>query len=244
MKLNRKQIRMKKPKVCFLATVYNGQTYIAEAIESMLHQTMKDIEVIYVDDGSTDHTSDILMHYSSIDDRFRYYTLPSNVGISVAWNYGLKKVKAPVICISSADDVYTDYRAELSYKKLSQGKYDAVYGAYLRSHESISDIQQGLLIDGSSAGMAEVVPYYKGMNKDKQRIPHGFMSITTEMAKKVLYREHLKVGIDYPFIIDLEKAGCRFTWTKKVLGIYRLHKENVSFKRIAEVDIATKEAQE
>ena len=224
-----------KPKVCFLATVYNGAVYLAEAINSMLAQTMKEIEVIYIDDGSTDSTIDILRYYSTLDNRFSYYKLKKNKGISVAWNYGLTKVKAPVICISSADDVYTDYRAEMSYKALKGGKADAFYGAYLRSHENINDIQKGVLADGSPAHIANTVPYKKGMLKIKQTIPHGFMSITTKMAKKVLYREDLKVGIDYPFMVDLENAGCRFKWTKEVLGVYRLHQSNVSYTRQREI---------
>ena len=233
----------RKPKVCFLGTTYNGQRYIAETIECILEQTLKDIEVIYIDDGSTDSTTDILSHYSKLDSRFHYYSLPTNKGISVAWNYGLTKVKAPIICVTSDDDIYIAERAEMSYKRLHNKPYDAYYGAFLRSNEDLV-IQKGRLQDGSPAWIAETVPYKKGILAKKQTIGHGFMAVTTEIAKKVPYREHLKVGIDYPFLIDLEKAGCRFCWTKDPLGIYRLHNKSVSFTRYDEVLKSSEEAKE
>ena len=233
-----------KPKVCFLGTVYNGASFIAEAIESILNQDMKEIEVIYIDDGSTDSTSILLDYYSKLDSRFSYYKLKSNQGISKAWNFGLAKVKAPIICICSADDVYTSYRASKSYKALSENKADAFYGAYLRSKANINNIQTGLLIDGSPAGVCETIPYRKGMLKKKQTIPHGFMSITTKMARKVLYREDLKVGIDYPFMVDLENNGCRFKYTKDILGTYRLHNKNVSITRHKEIEASSKIARD
>lgn len=232
---------MKKPKVCFLGTTYNGQAYIAETIECILNQTIQDIEVIYINDGSTDHTIDILKHYAKIDPRFKYYSFKKNKGISKAWNYGLTKVTAPIICVTSDDDTYIAERAELSHERLHNKPYDVFYGAFLRGHEDLS-IQQGFLRDGSPAWIAKTVPYKKGILKKKQTIGHGFMSITTKMALKVKYRENLKVGIDYPFLVDLENAGCRFCWTKDPLGIYRLHPKSVSFTRYDEVLDATREA--
>jgi glycosyltransferase involved in cell wall biosynthesis len=230
--------KSKSPKVCFLGTVYNGQAYLAETLESIRNQTLKDIEVIYVDDGSTDSTNDILQHFSTIDSRFRYVTLPSNRGISVAWNRGLQEVKAPVICIASADDIYVEERAALSYKALKSGHKDAFYGAYLRGDAQLK-IMDGFLQDGSPAWIGETVPYKKGILDKKQTIAHGFMAIRTTMAKKVPYREDLRVGIDYPFLKDLEANKCRWCWTEDPLGIYRIHKGSVSFTRRREVNEAT-----
>ena len=61
-----RKMAKRKPKVCFLGTTYNGQVYIAETIQSILNQSLKEIEVIYINDGSTDNTVKITYLHSLI----------------------------------------------------------------------------------------------------------------------------------------------------------------------------------
>lgn len=231
---------MAKPKVCFLGTVLNGELYLAETIRSLLEQSLKEIEVIYIDDGSTDSTTKVLDYFAKDDERFSYFSLKSNQGIAKAWNFGLQKVNAPVICICSADDIYDPKRAELSYKALTvNNKGDVFYGAFLRTDSQLR-LLQGELPNGEKRGKKEAIPWKKGklFLPNNQYIGHGFTSIKTSWAKKVQYREELKVGIDYPFFKDLETAGAKFCWTKRVLGAYRFHGKMVSQTRRKEVEDA------
>jgi glycosyltransferase involved in cell wall biosynthesis len=228
-----------KPKVCFLGTVYNGAPYLAETIESILCQTLKEIEVIYVNDGSTDSSAEILDYYSKRDDRFKFYSFKRNKGIAAAWNYGVQKVGASIICICSADDIYTPERAEWSYERLTGTGRDVFYGAFFRCDSLLRPLG-GKLSSGEEAKFKPAIPFKKGelFKPNNQYIGHGFMAITTKMAKKVPYRKDLKVGIDYPFLKDLEKAGAKFCWTKESLGIYRFHPNMVSTTRRKEVEEA------
>ena len=226
-------------KVSFVVSVYNGEMHLAETVRSLFAQDLKDIEFVFINDGSTDGTYDLLEYYHNLDDRVKVYHLKKNSGISVARNLGTFMASSDIICIADADDYYAPYRARLSYNALKTGKYDAFYGAFLRSGENINDIQEGLLPDGTSAAVCEAVPYKKGCLDDRQVIPHPFLSVTKDFMLRTPYRSELRVGIDYPFLKDLEANGCRFKWTQKVLGTYRIHKNSVSISRRAEVNKST-----
>lgn len=228
-----------KPKVTFLGTVLNGEAYLAETVRTILSQDMEEIEVIYIDDGSTDNTIDILEYFAKEDKRFRYYSLGRNMGIAKAWNYGIKKVKAPVICICSADDIYDESRAKISYKGIIEKKKDVFYGAFLRVDSLLRPLQ-GMLPNGEKRCLKPAVPWKKGklFEPNNQYIGHGFTAVRTSVALKIPYRSNLKVGVDYPFLKDLEESGARFGWTKKILGAYRFHDKMVSQTRRKEVEDA------
>lgn len=68
------------PKVRIGLPVYNGELYLAEAIESILSQTFKDFELIITDNASTDRTEEICRHYADQDPRIQYHRQPTNLG--------------------------------------------------------------------------------------------------------------------------------------------------------------------
>src|SRR5262245_12741967 len=75
----------KQPRVTIGMPVYNGQAYLAHAIESVLGQSFSDLELIISDNGSTDETRAIAEEYAARDDRVRYLRSDTNRG--AAWNY-------------------------------------------------------------------------------------------------------------------------------------------------------------
>lgn len=97
------------PAISVVLGVYNGQRYIAEAVESILKQTFTDFEFIAVDDGSTDKTLSILQKYASQDPRLKVVQIPHG-GIVDAANAGLDAARAPLIARADADDIATPER--------------------------------------------------------------------------------------------------------------------------------------
>jgi glycosyltransferase involved in cell wall biosynthesis len=79
---------MGKPKISVLLSSYMHERFIGRSIESVLDQTFKDIELIIVDDCSTDNSKDIINSYK--DPRIRAFFLDSNQGMGVAFNYAIK----------------------------------------------------------------------------------------------------------------------------------------------------------
>ena len=94
--------RNHEPAVTVLMSVCNGEAFLREAIESILQQTWTDFEFLIVDDGSTDHTREILQSYC--DERIRVLDQPANIGLAKALNFGLREARAPLVARQDADD--------------------------------------------------------------------------------------------------------------------------------------------
>jgi glycosyltransferase involved in cell wall biosynthesis len=93
------------PLISVVMPVYNGERFLAEAIESILNQTLRNFEFIIVDDASTDNTPVILEQYSQKDRRIISHRKHDNEGIVVALNTGLKLAHAKYIARMDQDDI-------------------------------------------------------------------------------------------------------------------------------------------
>lgn len=103
---------MQSPKVSIIIPVYNGSNYLSNAIECALRQTYDNLEVIVVNDGSTDDgkTEQIALSYG---DRICYYCKP-NGGVSSALNYGIRKMTGQYFSWLSHDDAYSPGKIKAS----------------------------------------------------------------------------------------------------------------------------------
>jgi glycosyltransferase involved in cell wall biosynthesis len=104
------------PRISIIMPVWNGEKFIAAAVDSLLAQTFNDFELLVIDDGSTDRTPEILRTYN--DPRIRVLRL-DHVGIVVALNYGLSQAKAEWIARLDADDLSLPRRLELQWHALN-----------------------------------------------------------------------------------------------------------------------------
>lgn len=100
------------PRVSVVMPVYNGVPYLQLALDSILQQTFSDLELIVIDDGSTDATSELLAACAARDRRVRVLTLPQNRGIIAALNSGLDAARGEFIARMDADDVALPERFE------------------------------------------------------------------------------------------------------------------------------------
>lgn len=107
-------------KVSVIVAVYNAEKYISKCMDSIVGQTLKDIEIICVDDGSTDETPKILKEYSRIDERICVIT-QKNQGAGAARNAGLRKAKGEYLSFLDADDFFEPDMLENAYIKAKEG---------------------------------------------------------------------------------------------------------------------------
>lgn len=91
------------PRVSVLMSVYNGGTYLREAIDSILQQKFTNFEFIIINDGSTDHSAEIMQSY--YDPRIRYLENDKNIGLISSLNRGLALAESPYIARMDADDI-------------------------------------------------------------------------------------------------------------------------------------------
>jgi len=94
------------PRVSVGLTVYNGEPFLAETLDSLLAQTFEDFELIVCDNASTDRTGEIVGDYAARDARIRYVRHPRNVGASGNERRAFALSRAPYFRWSAADDVY------------------------------------------------------------------------------------------------------------------------------------------
>lgn len=115
----------KQPKVSIILPIYNASKYLHECLDSILKQTLKDIEIICVNDGSKDDSLDIIKEYASIDQRIKYINKP-NAGYGHTMNRGIEVATGEYFGIVEPDDfVKPDMYATL-YQKAKQFDLDIV----------------------------------------------------------------------------------------------------------------------
>ena len=183
---------------------FNEERFIAEAIESALSQTYKDIEVIVVDDGSTDGTADIVKKYP-----VRYVKHMENWGLPKARNTGIGMAMGDRILCLDGDDIITPNMVE----KCIDVKGIAVVGV-----ENFGD--QGC--------EAKVLPYHDltlEAFKEQNRITCCSMFNKLDWETVGGFDENLKIGKeDYEFWIKMLKAGVIMTPVNDYLFRYRIHR--------------------
>lgn len=113
------------PKVSVVIPVCNVEKYLRECIDSALHQTLKDIEIICVDDGSTDGSPAILDEYAAADPRVKVIHKP-NAGYGQTMNVGMKAATGEFIAILESDDCIRPDMYEVLYRAAQKHKLDFV----------------------------------------------------------------------------------------------------------------------
>lgn len=119
------------PKVSIIVPCYNVEKYVAACIESLMAQTLKDIEIILVDDGSPDNSGKICDAYKDQDERIKVIH-KANGGVSAARNDGLKEASGEYVIFVDSDDYVPSNAYELLYQKAVETSSDIVVGDVVR----------------------------------------------------------------------------------------------------------------
>lgn len=148
-----------RPSVSIIIPTYNCETYIAETINSVLGQTLKDLELIIVDDGSTDNTREIAASYGG---SVRLLA-QRNAGVCAARNHGIREAAGRHICLMDHDDYWFPEKLELQVEEMKRRpEVGLVYSTFLwwfpddhgvfPAPESFSDLMGETGIDEEFSG--------------------------------------------------------------------------------------------
>ena len=127
------------PKVSVVIPVYNVEKYLAECLDSVLNQTLKDIEIICVNDGSTDNSLEILEDYAKSDDRVKVFS-KENGGQGSARNLGMKNCAGEFIYFLDSDDYMSSDMLEELYHNAIFNDSDIVISKIARFNNDSSEI--------------------------------------------------------------------------------------------------------
>lgn len=121
------------PLVSVLMAVYNGEKFVAQSINSILQQTFSNLELIVIDDASSDNTPTILKSYQ--DKRLKIYTNPHNLGLTKTLNRGLGLVQGKYIARMDADDISVPNRIEKQVIFMEQNPDVGLLGGWIRNFD-------------------------------------------------------------------------------------------------------------
>lgn len=120
-----------QPLISVILPVYNGKRYLAQSIESVLHQSYKNLELIVVDDGSTDDSMQIAEGYKANDERIIILYSSKNHGLPVSLNRGHNVARGRFLTWTSDDNYYHEDALMHLYKTINLQGVDVVYTNYL-----------------------------------------------------------------------------------------------------------------
>lgn len=116
--------------ISIIIPIYNSERYLNDCIDSILHQTYSNIELILINDGSTDNSGVICEKYSALDRRVHVYHT-RNLGVGAARNLGIEKAKGNYVFFCDSDDFLKDEDSlELLYDGAKRYEADVVKGDY------------------------------------------------------------------------------------------------------------------
>ncbi len=128
-------------KVSVVMPIFNAYNYLRPAMDSVVGQTLKEIEIICIDDGSTDHSLEILKQYQEQDDRIRIVT-ETNAGPALARNNGIKRARGEYIAFLDADDFYELTLLEKLYETAKRDDLDIAIAKYDIYHNHKSKFEE------------------------------------------------------------------------------------------------------
>lgn len=128
-------------KVSVIIPVYNVEKYLSKALDSVCEQTLKDIQIICIDDCSTDNSVKIIKEYMGRDSRIELIKTESNRGQGNARNIGLKQVNGEYIMFLDPDDWFAENACELAYNQIKANDNDVVKFNYYIYYEKNKKIK-------------------------------------------------------------------------------------------------------
>ena len=212
--------------ISVIVPVYNREKYLHECIDSIINQTYKNLEIIFVDDGSTDNSLSILKHYERLDKRIIVMT-QNNLGICLSVKNALSLSKGKYILRVDSDDVNSLNRCEKQLKFLVENDYDVV-GCYLKSFGNGSEVSKR----GMERFVNKPIENYYDQNKriyEGSNIGGGYLFAKSDVLKKFSpFHKNYGLVEDVYLYILLHQNGCKIGILEEELYYYRVHNSNTS----------------
>jgi glycosyltransferase involved in cell wall biosynthesis len=212
----------KTPLVSVIMSVYNGEEYLFQAIESILDQTFVNFEFLIMDDASDDNSLEILKHYSMIDTRIKIYTNKMNEGLPKSLNKLIKDSKGSLLARMDADDVSINIRFEKQYNFMRSNPNIGILG----SNANLIDVNNNYICKKYTAKSIEKViaamPYHN-------YITHPSVMIRSSIIKQFgSYNEKYKTGQDWELWIRYINSGVKFEILEDRLLSFRINPKSIS----------------
>lgn len=223
------------PRASFVIPAYNGDRWLSKTIHSCREQTIKQIEIIIVNDGSTDFTKDIAEWHASEDKRIRVFNR-ENAGRSAARNFGNDQAESDLIMVLDADDLATRNRTKDTLTAFQLKKPDFLYGSFF-AMDALGNPESKRICSAFDPVMAK--------EKKMNFICHSTVAYTKALTQKIRYEDgvYSKLGLDdWKFQWDTYKAGFKIQHLRNPLCYYRVTGDGTMASRDQKAVIEAKDA--
>lgn len=189
--------------------------YLEDCIDSVLAQTFRDLELIIVDDGSSDRTREVVESYD--DARVRYIRQEPS-GISAARNLAAEQSRGFFTAVHDDDDLMLPWRLEASLDAIDE-EFRASYGSWV----NFDDVTGAMVLHVTRHGFSSELNAFNGQGPG-----HATWLVPTEDILAVRYDEHLSSSVDHNLASRLAWSGVRWRHTERVMYLRRIHPTQVS----------------
>lgn len=228
-------MNLTEPKVTVLMSVYNGADYLKDAIESVLNQTLREIDFLIIDDASTDDSNAIIRSYQ--DPRIRILKNSRNIGLTRSLNRGFGEAWAPFIARMDADDISHPSRLERQYEKMTENTDLTLIGTGYRVIDS----------EGKELRVWELptLPeYVRSALKEYNCFCHGSVMMHRERVRVIgAYRNEIRHAQDYDLWLRLSE---RFHVENLADPLYslRMHENSITSDKLYEQSVSVQLARD
>lgn len=231
------------PKVSVLVPVYNASQFLRATINSVLHQTYTDFELILLNDYSTDNSEKIISEFH--DERIRYYKNDKNLGISPSRNKLMDLAKGEYLAVLDNDDIMKPNRLEKQVMFLDEHPDVSAVGSYFELFDSVGqkNIRKFILSLG-------IVWCHPQVPKREDWLKGIALAHPTAMIRRkdftkngIKYDEIYTPAEDYDLFKQAVFKGLKLANIPEVLMLYNLHGDNCSIQQKEKIVIATKKIQ-
>lgn len=205
-------------KVSVIIPLYNVESLIEETIDGLLNQTLKEVEFILIDDGSSDDTYQLATNLTKDNHRFNIVQ-QENGGPAAARNHGLRLAKGEYICFVDADDLISNSALEVMYKAAIENNADLVTGGSVRFNSKgkwyiKAHVDKGLMEPG-------LKPISKHSELFYSVGPWGKL-YKRELIEGIFFPEHIRFAEDQPFVLHAYLNAKRIFTVDQVIYYYRM----------------------
>ncbi len=212
-------------KISIIMNCYNSDTYLKEAIDSVINQTYQNWEIIFWDNQSTDKSAKIVQSYD--DDRIKYFYAPNHTALGIARNLAVEKSTNTWISFLDSDDVWEAQKLEFSMKKLLEKDDENIALVYSKSK----------VINEEGAITAKVEYCISGESHRKLLSNGNFIVQSAMMVKREVFvsvggiNESLKFCSDYDLLLKVSEKHS-ILCINHFLTFYRMHGNNITSTKL------------
>jgi len=209
---------MKEPLVSVVMAAYNAEKYLKEAIDSVLNQSYSNIELVVVNDGSTDSTKNIILNYD--DKRIKYVENEMNSGLVVTRNKGLENAGGEYIAILDSDDIALPDKIQKQINFLEVNKGYGLCATFFRKIDAEGKIISDITIPVSNKDLQTFLHY-------DNCICHSTVMARADLIKEFGYAKGSDLIEDTELLHNLAKIT-KMATLPVYTTLYRMHGSNIS----------------